>query len=147
MDIGQKALELHKNGYNCAQSVVCAFAQKAGEDESALFKAVGGLGFGCGSGEQVCGAVSGAIMACGLCTSSGRPGDVDSLMKSLGMAKQLTQEFGKKNGSVICKELKGIETGKVIRTCNECIVDAANLAEEIISQNKDGGKNELFRKN
>lgn len=132
MGIGQKALELHRSGHNCAQSVVCAFADRAGIDKDTVFRAAEGFGFGMGNGEQVCVAVSGAAMACGICKSSGKPDDIDSRIKSLGRSKQITEAFREKNGFVICEELRGMESGKVLRTCPECIADATRLAEEII---------------
>lgn len=40
--------------------------------------------------------------------------------------------FEKANGTAICKELKGIETGKVIKSCDDCIKEAAALAEQVL---------------
>ena len=37
-----------------------------------------------------------------------------------------------KNQSVICKELKGVQTGKALRSCPDCIQDAAALVEEVL---------------
>lgn len=39
-------------------------------------------------------------------------------------------EFKDRNGTVICKELKGIETGHVVRECDDCIRDAVEFLEE-----------------
>lgn len=47
--------------------------------------------------------------------------------------KGLTAAFDEKNGSHICKELKGIETGKVLRSCDGCIEDAVRIAERLFS--------------
>lgn len=134
MNKAEKAVALHKAGYNCAQSVAGAFMDGDGPEEAALRKAATGFGLGMGGAEQVCGAVTGAIMACGLCTCSGRPGDQESRRKGMGQARRIAQAFREKNGSVICKELKGMETGKVLRSCDGCIADAAAIAEEIIAE-------------
>ena len=48
------------------------------------------------------------------------------------MARQITKAFRDQNGSVICKELKGVDTGKVLRSCDDCIADAVRLVEEIV---------------
>ena len=42
--------------------------------------------------------------------------------------KELTEKFQKKNGSVICREIKGVDTGKVLRSCDGCIADAVKFA-------------------
>ena len=137
MDRAEKALELRKKGYNCAQSVVCAFADVAGVDEQVLFRIAEGFGSGMGGQQHVCGAVAGAVMVNGLLNSSGRPGNVDSLIKTLGVSRQLTEGFCVQNGTAICKELKGTETGKMIRSCPDCVMDAARLAEAILLENAD----------
>ena len=42
----QQAAQFHAMGYNCAQSVACAFADKVDLDKVALFKVTEGLGLG-----------------------------------------------------------------------------------------------------
>jgi len=39
------------------------------------------------------------------------------------------------NGSLICKELKGVGTGKVLRSCRGCVMDSAELLEKLIGNN------------
>ena len=36
------------------------------------------------------------------------------------------------HGTVVCKDLKGIETGKVIRSCDGCIEDAAGIIADLL---------------
>lgn len=128
-------MELRKKGYNCAQSVVCAFADVVGVDEQVLFRIAEGFGSGMGGQQHICGAVVGAIMVNGLRNSSGQPGNIESLIKTLGISRQLTEGFCAQNGTAICKELKGTETGKMIRSCPDCVMDAARLAEGILLEN------------
>lgn len=47
----------------------------------------------------------------------------------------LLDDFCVQNGTAICKELKGTETGKMIRSCPDCVMDAARLAEAILLEN------------
>ena len=42
------------------------------------------------------------------------------------------KEFQEKNSSVVCEELKGVETGNVLRSCGGCIKDAVLLAGRIL---------------
>lgn len=128
MDKAEKALSLRKKGYNCAQSVVCAFSDEVGIDEETLFKIAAGFGTGMGNMQHICGAVAGAVMINGLLNSSGQAG----AKNTLGVSKQITQAFSEQNGSAVCKELKGIETGKMLRSCNDCITDAIELVEKMV---------------
>ena len=51
---------------------------------------------------------------------------------SYRLSKQIVEEFQKKNTTVVCKELKGVETKQALRSCDGCIEDAAAIAERIL---------------
>lgn len=129
----EKALEMHKMGRNCAQCVACAFSDKLNLSENDMLRALEGFGGGMGGLEATCGAVSGAVMAMGL-----RQRDDDDAADTYTrgnagpMAKTIVSGFKEKNGSIVCRELKGIGTGKVLRSCDGCIEDAVRLAAKII---------------
>ena len=44
------------------------------------------------------------------------------------------EHFKERNSTVTCKELKGIDTGKVLRSCPDCVRDAAEFVEQLIFQ-------------
>ena len=48
--------------------------------------------------------------------------------------RELNDSFRKKNGSTICRELKGMDTGKVLRSCPGCIEDAAKILSEKLGE-------------
>lgn len=121
------ALEKHDRGYNCAQAVLCSFSEELGVEESLLFSISEGFGAGMGDMQGTCGALSGAYMAAGLMGSSG---DVEAGVTkgaTYRTVRELTEKFREKNGSHICKELKGMETGQMLRSCSGCIEDAVRL--------------------
>lgn len=128
----QKALENHKKGMNCCQAVACAFADAVDVDENTIFKLGEGFGAGMGGMQCTCGAVSGAVLVAGMKNSSGDVTNPTTKGKTYTYAKKIVQDFKEKNGTVICKELKGVETEKMIRTCDGCIEDAARIAEEVL---------------
>ena len=64
MGIGQDALMLHMDGYNCAQAVLASAGKLTGLDEAEALAIAAGFGGGLRCGE-VCGAVSGAVMTLG----------------------------------------------------------------------------------
>ena len=129
MDRVEKALENQKRGYNCSQAVACAFCDLVGVDEGQMFALMEGFGLGCGDMQGTCGAISGAAAIIGMVTSSKDPEKLVTKQKTNKAVKQLSGQFREKNGSTICKELKGVETGKVLRSCPGCVKDAAFLLE------------------
>lgn len=132
MDRIQKALENHKKGMNCCQAVACAFADALGADENLVFAMGEGFGAGMGGMECTCGAVSGAVLLAGLKNSSRDAGNPVTKGKTYQLSKEIVKEFRKKNGSVICKDLKGVGTGKILRSCDGCIEDAAGLVQQFL---------------
>ena len=48
------------------------------------------------------------------------------------LSKQIVEAFEDKNGATICGDLKGIETGTVLRSCPGCIEDAVDIVSEVL---------------
>lgn len=131
MDRKEKAAAYHRLGYNCAQSVACTFAEDFGYNPNQVYLLTEGFGLGMGNMECTCGAVSGAVAAAGMkCSNLKEPGKTKG--KTYGLARQINEKFREKNGSVICADLKGVTTGKVLRSCPGCIEDAVAIAEEVL---------------
>lgn len=128
----ERALENHKKGMNCAQAVACAFADAINADENLLFQMTEGFGAGMGGMEATCGAVSGAILLAGIKGSSADVEKPVTKAATYKLSKEITNQFKVKNGSLVCKELKGVETKKVLRSCDGCIEDAAAIAEKVL---------------
>lgn len=126
------AIANHDKKYNCAQAVACAFSEELGVDEATLFKACEGFGLGMGCMECTCGALSGAITLAGFKNSDGNISNPGTKADTYRLAKKLVESFKSKTGSTICKELKGIETGKVLHSCPECIMDGVETVQEIL---------------
>lgn len=128
----EKALENHKNGMNCAQAVACAFAEALHVDENVIFQMTEGFGAGMGGMEATCGAVSGAILLTGIKGSSADAAKPVTKAATYKLSREVTSQFKLKNGSLVCKELKGVETKKVLRSCDGCIEDAAAIVEKVL---------------
>lgn len=125
----------HTRGYNCAQIVLCSYAEELGIDEETLFRISEGFGAGMGGMMQTCGAVTAMFMALGLANSSGDLQACDTKPQTMKKVRELAAEFEKKNGSIVCRELKGIDTGKVLRSCDGCIEDGIRIFGEYLSNN------------
>lgn len=126
-----KAIELHQKGYNCTQSVACAYCDLVGVDEKTMFRLAEGFGAGMGGMEGTCGAVSGAVMLAGMINSKG-PGEKPTKGKTYQLSKIIRKVFEEKNSTLICEELKGVKTKKVLRTCEGCVEDAAAIVETLL---------------
>lgn len=122
----------HTRGYNCAQIVLCSYAEELGIDEETLFRISEGFGAGMGGMMQTCGAVTAMFMALGLANSSGDLQACDTRPQTMKKVRELAAEFEKKNGSIVCRELKGIDTGKVLRSCDGCIEDGIRILGEYL---------------
>lgn len=122
----------HNKGYNCAQAVACAYCDLVGVDEDIMFRMAEGFGLGMGNMEGTCGAVSGAVLLAGLKNSSGDTSLPTTKADTYKLSKEILNKFHEMNGSITCRELKGVDTKKVLRSCSGCIEDAALIVEQIL---------------
>lgn len=104
-----KAVELFKSGFNCAQSVVTAFADMYGFTEEQALHMSASFGGGIGRMRMTCGAACGLFMLAGLekCATEGN--DRASKAENYALVQQLAEEFKKRNGSLTCAELLGLK--------------------------------------
>ncbi len=130
MGIKEEAARLHKSGFNCAQSVLCACGKYTGLDDKTALAVSAGFGGGVRCGE-ICGAISGAVMAVGLAYPFADSADSEAKKRIAELTKKCTADFKDKYGCVRCIELK---TAGV--SCDALIGHGAELAENIINANK-----------
>ena len=126
MDKKELAVEFKRNGCNCCQAVLCAFAEEAGLPEAVLRKLGSAFGGGMGNMEGTCGALVGAQMLLGLKRFNGMPVMAD--------ARMLQQAFTEKCGASLCKDLKGRDTGRPLCNCDDCVRNAAELAAPLFAK-------------
>ena len=148
MKRSQKAKELFESGYNCSQAVLLAFADMFGMDFETAQKISATFGGGMGRMREVCGAVSGMLMVLGLATNEYAPSDTAKKAEQYKAVQQLANEFRKKNGSIICRDLLGLtKSGEKIsvptpsertdeyykkRPCALLVQDAAEIIENYL---------------
>ncbi len=128
----EQAITFHDKGYNCAQAVACSFCKEFGVDEEEMFRIAEGFGLGMGGMEATCGAVSGAVMLAGFKNSCADPKNPKTKAATYQLTREITRQFAEKNHALVCKELKGLETGVVLRSCPDCIRDAVAIAEKVL---------------
>lgn len=118
MDRIEQAAQL-KRMNNCCQAVLLAYADVLGRSESDLCTLGKCFGAGMGGMEGTCGALVGAEMVLSLTGGN------------MMQAKALHRKFTELCGASLCKDLKGVETGKVLCPCDECVRNAVRALESI----------------
>jgi C_GCAxxG_C_C family probable redox protein len=85
-----------------------------------------GSGFGSGMGcmKATCGALCGASIAAGMLNNTGRPTSM--------VTRQILSKFEQLCGATICEDLKGIKTGTVLCSCDNCVKNAVIALETIL---------------
>lgn len=128
----EKGVAYHAKGCNCCQSVLCALGDCTGLDEQTAIK----IGYGFGGGlltKNVCGAVSGAMMAIGMaCTDGTEP--AAEKPRAVALCEALQARFRTEFGTLLCADILREHDHDL---CDTCIAFAAGAAEEIIRENKD----------
>ena len=105
MDRQYRAAELFAGGYNCAQAVIMAFADKLNLDEKFCAKFSSSFGGGMGRMREVCGAVSGMLMVAGLLYGYDGPEEGAVKKEHYERVQELAGKFRKEVGSIICREI------------------------------------------
>lgn len=109
MDHRELAAELFLSDSNCAQAVLEAFGDVTGLEKSFAAKLASSFGGGMGRMREVCGAVSGMLMALGLHQGYTDPKDKAGKAAQYEVIRALADEFKRENGSIICRELLGLD--------------------------------------
>ena len=113
-----------KKEMNCCQAVLVAFADKLGKGEADLLRLGSGFGSGMATMEGTCGALVGAIMVSSLLSAEG-----EARSNSRAIMPRFKELCG---GATICRDLKGIDTGKVLCSCEDCVRNAVRVAGETL---------------
>ena len=105
----QRAVDNFMAGYGCCQSVVAAFSDLYGLDETMAQKIAAGFGGGVGRLRMMCGAVSGIVMLVGLDCGQTEGSDRDGKSACYKVVQDLLEQSKQDNGSLICAEILGIK--------------------------------------
>ena len=62
MNKGELAVDYHKQGYNCGQAMIMAFAPEMGISQGQASRMGQALGGGVGQMREICGAITGAAV-------------------------------------------------------------------------------------
>ncbi|CDE60208.1 c_GCAxxG_C_C family protein [Fusobacterium sp. CAG:439] len=148
-EYSRKAGKLFCEGYNCAQSVFCAFSDDLGINFETALKLSSSFGGGMGRLREVCGAVSAMFMIAGLKYGYTSPDDDKIKAQHYARIQQLAEEFKKNNKSIICRELLGLDIQQdspipakrteqyyKARPCEQLVKEAAYIISNYINSTK-----------
>ena len=133
MDKKDLIKDLHGQGYNCAQAVLTACAEHTGLDRNCGLAIAGGFGGGLRAGE-VCGALSGAVMALGLCCPHTTPNAPEEKERISAQSAEACERFKGEFGCLTCRDLLEKYGGREM--CESFMLYSAELASDIIEKNK-----------
>ncbi|MBO5228726.1 MAG: C_GCAxxG_C_C family protein [Lachnospiraceae bacterium] len=147
----KKGMANFKEGYNCTQAVVLAFADLFDMDTSTLLKLACSFGGGMGRLREVCGTVSGMFMVAGLLYGYDDPKDFNAKSTQYARIQELAARFIEINGSIVCRELLGLTEKKSEpvpekrteeyykkRPCEKLVGIATAIMEEYINETTAG---------
>ncbi len=130
----EKAIEIRGLKYNCAQTVIGAYADAIDVPFEQLMKMSEGLGGGIAGTGDTCGVITGAALVLGLIEGTSEP-DLDHKAELSAKIKDLIDEFKEEHGTISCFELKGIvnpEVRKKSSTCNELIFAMVRMIDRYL---------------
>lgn len=138
------ALGRYRGDFNCAQSVLSAYAEDFDLKDETTLKIATGLGAGMGRMGDVCGAVTGAILVLGMkygMTDAERQEDKE---QTYNFVRKFAEKFSENNGSIVCRELLGcdistpsgfeeaVEKNLMETVCEGLIEDAVAMLEKLL---------------
>lgn len=109
------------DSHNCAQAIVCTYADRIGLDDETARNIGNAFAAGMGNMEGTCGALVGAGIVLGMATKD--------KAKSMKAMRQVMTQFQQRNGATQCRLLKGVGTKEMLRECPDCVADAAEFLE------------------
>jgi C_GCAxxG_C_C family probable redox protein len=138
------AVTIFQQGFTCSQAVLSVFAEDFGLDRETALQISQGFGAGIAYTDDICGALSGAVMVIGLRYGRIRADDTAAKEKTYAVVREFLREFKVRHGSVACTGLLGnnlsdpqqvleVKKNKVVMArCPAFVRDAVKLVEKVV---------------
>ena len=147
------AMQSFLDGYNCSQCMMLAFEdvikKYADIDIDMAMKIASPFGGGMGRLREVCGSVTGMFMIMGYIKGYNETNDYEGKKELYGHVQELAKRYEAANGSIICRELLGLDVKRQEATpekrtdeyykkrpCAEKIGSAAEILEDYLKELK-----------
>lgn len=143
-----QAVSLFKEGYNCSQSVVTAYADLYGFTREQALRMSASFGGGIGRMRETCGAACGMFLLAGLQTGATDGADREGKAANYALVQQLAGRFREENGALRCADLLGLSRQEPVvstpeartpqyyakRPCAKMVESAARIWGEYLSR-------------
>ncbi len=134
----QTAFDMMTAGFNCAETLLGLAVSHlgVGADHGASMRLATCFGGGVGrSREELCGALSGAVMALGL--AYGRDAADASPKVALGLAAEFRDRFRQRFGASVCREvLERLGPQENWSACKRLVADTAGMLHELFEEQR-----------
>jgi C_GCAxxG_C_C family probable redox protein len=142
--IAETAEKRFIEGFSCAQAVFSAFAEAEGMDLENSLRVSSSFGAGMARMGDTCGALTGGMMVLGLKYGRTVADDMDAKEKNYRLVHEFVEEFRKRHGHGMCRDLLGFEPGspeaaerfenepELERRCAGFVREASEILEDII---------------
>jgi C_GCAxxG_C_C family probable redox protein len=139
----QTAQDMFTKGFNCSQAVFSAYASQLGIDEETALKLASPFGGGVARQGEVCGAVTGALLALGLKRGNA---SLENKEETYRIADEFVKRFQEGHGTILCRDLIGYDIstpaglqnarGQKVFTaaCPGFVKDAAELLADFLDE-------------
>jgi C_GCAxxG_C_C family probable redox protein len=139
----EMAATVFSQNFNCSQSVFSAFAEQFGLDRETALKLASPFGGGVARRGEVCGAVTGALLALGLARGAQAPAGKEEIYR---LSQEFMRLFEQKHNSVLCRDLidcylstpAGFQTAtekQVFKTiCPVLVQDAVEIVQKVLAE-------------
>ena len=146
MDRGARVIANLDSGYNCAESMVLAYADAVGASSDAVVRAATPFGGGLGRTGNVCGLISGAAMILGLAIGRLDPADEETKERAYARVAELIRSLEASRGSILCPGILGedladeiartraIETGEFQERCRIAAGEVAEILSRLLRE-------------
>jgi C_GCAxxG_C_C family probable redox protein len=139
----RKSVELFKQKFNCSQAVFTAYRQADILEEKDALKLATVFGAGAaGSGNELCGAVSGALLAISMRYGRGDIHSTEAKTKTYDLGKQFMADFSSCMGSCACGSIlemnignpENLQKAREMKLFETRCVDAVKAASDILEK-------------
>ena len=137
------AVALFQQGFNCCQAVLAVYAERQGLDRRTALKLGTGFGGGVSHQGELCGAVTGAVLALGLKHGRCDAEDEAAKQRTMELVRQFVSRFKQRHGALVCRQLLGCDLSKPAEfewagsraysstRCPKLVQDAVEILEEM----------------
>jgi C_GCAxxG_C_C family probable redox protein len=141
----EKAVELFKQKFNCSQAIFTAYRQADVLEEKDALKLATIFGAGvAGSGSELCGAVTGALLAISMRYGRDDIHSIEAKTQTYELGRRFMADFKSCMGSSSCESILGMNIGipenlrkardvKLFETrCEDAVKAASDILEKLL---------------